>query len=319
GGQEFSAVISHHDRHGCAHAVTPTGPGTPVRRGGSDKPMPPTSGVTAASLAVTSCGRARNTATRLDSRYRPDAEGNRSPCRARSSTSVNSGNSAGNSSDCSSDNQGFDTSSASHPVPPRHREPAPRCTSRYYCRSREPSAARDGTGALCGDVSLVNQTRHARAGNRRKLTGGVILAAVLILAALIALAVVYASGEQDSEIASSFDPPADPDARQVTFLDHRRENYQDLTEQQYAQKYQEGDYTLQDPLVIQDPYSTAPLTALVMFHTDEPTSVRVTVAGKDDNSSIARTYESYRTDHRVPVLGLYPDSANSVQLQLETE
>lgn len=167
---------------------------------------------------------------------------------------------------------------------------------------------------------MVNQTRHARVDNRRKLTGGAILAAVLILAVVIALTVVYASSDgQDTEGASTFNPPADPDARQVTFLDHRRENYQDLTEQQYLEQYRDGDFTVQDPLIILDPYDTAPLTALVMFHTDEPTRVRVTVAGTDDNSSIARTYESYRTEHRVPVLGLYPDSANSVELQLETE
>lgn len=167
---------------------------------------------------------------------------------------------------------------------------------------------------------MVNRTRPAHAVSRRKPVAVLTIAAVLVLAVLIALAVVYFSNAgQDSEAERTFDPPADPDARQVTFLDDRRANYQNLAEQQYAQDYEDGDHPLEDPFIVLDPYDSMPLSALVMFHTDEPTRVRTTVAGKDDDTSIERTDDGYRTEHRVPVLGLYPETDNSVQFQVETE
>ncbi|RYG71932.1 aryl-sulfate sulfotransferase [Lentibacillus lipolyticus] len=79
------------------------------------------------------------------------------------------------------------------------------------------------------------------------------------------------------------------------------------------------DSTLDDPYVKLDPYDRSPLSALVIFDTDEPASVTFTVEGKDDDTDISKTMDDFKTHHELPVLGLYPDQDNTVNITAETE
>ncbi|MGP4078047.1 aryl-sulfate sulfotransferase [Halobacillus sp. K22] len=78
--------------------------------------------------------------------------------------------------------------------------------------------------------------------------------------------------------------------------------------------YKQRSYTLKDPLVIQDPYNRTPLTALVKFETDQPAELSMTIEGKDKETTIQHTWPDYQTSHALDLLGLYPGTANKVEL-----
>lgn len=70
-------------------------------------------------------------------------------------------------------------------------------------------------------------------------------------------------------------------------------------------EYNSEDYTLANPYVNINPYGNTPLSALVMFETDEPASISIEVVGKDEFSTITHSYEDENTSHQIPVYGLY--------------
>ena len=72
-------------------------------------------------------------------------------------------------------------------------------------------------------------------------------------------------------------------------------------------------YTLEDPLVILDPYGTAPLSALIAFDTEEPCEVRLNVKGHAPEDDITAVFEP-ETRHILPVYGLYSGEENHVEL-----
>ncbi len=76
-----------------------------------------------------------------------------------------------------------------------------------------------------------------------------------------------------------------------------------------------GNYSFEEPLVISNPYQDAPLTGLIVFTTPQECGVRVTVKGKTENADISGELEP-SAEHRVPVVGLYPGSDNTVLLEL---
>ncbi len=80
-----------------------------------------------------------------------------------------------------------------------------------------------------------------------------------------------------------------------------------------------GAYTFEKPLVVVDPYNESPLTALVLFTSDEPLNVSVHVPGEDSLTDIDFTFTGYNTDHIIPIYGLYPNKKNQVMLSATTE
>ncbi len=70
-------------------------------------------------------------------------------------------------------------------------------------------------------------------------------------------------------------------------------------------------HTFDDPKIILNPYEISPLTALVIFETNDSTSITVTIKGKDENSTITNTF-SPRKVHILPIYGLYADTDNEV-------
>jgi arylsulfate sulfotransferase len=83
--------------------------------------------------------------------------------------------------------------------------------------------------------------------------------------------------------------------------------------------YQAGNYTFTDPLVVQDPYQTAPLTALLIFETPENSQISIHVPGKDPQSAVDFTFPGFQKHHEIPIYGLYADTLNHVTLSMISE
>lgn len=62
----------------------------------------------------------------------------------------------------------------------------------------------------------------------------------------------------------------------------------------------------------------APLSALATIDSREPTQVTLHIPGRN-NDDIVVTFEPFSTHHEIPILGLYADSNNRVQLLIKTE
>ena len=67
--------------------------------------------------------------------------------------------------------------------------------------------------------------------------------------------------------------------------------------------------------VVVNPSGRAPLAAVVSFTTTRPVSVEVTVAGRaGSDTDVRHRFEAVGQTWEIPVLGLYPSSANAVEL-----
>lgn len=75
-------------------------------------------------------------------------------------------------------------------------------------------------------------------------------------------------------------------------------------------------YSMDEPLVVLDPYGNSPLCAVILFSTDHETKITVEVKGKSDKDNVVQTFEA-ETDHMIPVFGLYADTENRVILTSE--
>ena len=85
-------------------------------------------------------------------------------------------------------------------------------------------------------------------------------------------------------------------------------------DQMIQDELESGNYTFEEPFVVQNPYQNAPLTAFVVYTGDQEASVRVTVKGKDEEHNIVDTLDA-ATQHKVPIVGLYADTDNEVLLE----
>lgn len=78
--------------------------------------------------------------------------------------------------------------------------------------------------------------------------------------------------------------------------------------------------SLTNPVVVVNPFGTTPLSALAAFHTAKPCTVTVTVKGKPASGEKIQADVTYTvgddrtTDHVVPIVGLYADYENTVEL-----
>ena len=80
-------------------------------------------------------------------------------------------------------------------------------------------------------------------------------------------------------------------------------------------EFQIEGYTLDNPNVIVNPYGNSPLTALVIFQTDEEVEVTVTIPGKDKNSTFTHTFAATK-EHYLPIYGLYAGKKNEITLSV---
>lgn len=143
-----------------------------------------------------------------------------------------------------------------------------------------------------------------------------ILAAMILIAALAAFVLYTGIGRAPAAAPAPEPEPAPPPL--IDTINERMERHAEKTEE-FLEKLEEGNYTMDNPLIILDPYGDTPLSALVLFMTDEPKQITVQVAGKTENANVSYTYGGFETIHAVPVYGLYPEMLNMVELIAEPE
>ncbi|MFC4557958.1 aryl-sulfate sulfotransferase [Virgibacillus kekensis] len=88
--------------------------------------------------------------------------------------------------------------------------------------------------------------------------------------------------------------------------------------EQQILKESEGS-TFSDPYINLDPYNRSPLSALIVFETEEEAEVTFTVKSKNGDADITKTIHNLKTQHQLPVLGLYPNFENTVVIEARTE
>lgn len=102
--------------------------------------------------------------------------------------------------------------------------------------------------------------------------------------------------------------------------DNRIKTYKDIfTIQSNKEVYFDGyGYSIDNPNLIVNPYGNSPLTAIIMFDTNNYSEVSITIKGKDDNSDINYTFSSNK-HHLIPIYGLYADYDNTVIIRSENK
>lgn len=89
-------------------------------------------------------------------------------------------------------------------------------------------------------------------------------------------------------------------------------------DEEIQMELESGSYTWETPLVLNNPFKVAPLTGMILFETEQPCRVRVTVKGKEEAYDLTGEIEE-ETMHRIPVVGLYPSYDNRILLELLNE
>lgn len=86
-------------------------------------------------------------------------------------------------------------------------------------------------------------------------------------------------------------------------------------EEKFLFDFRSGNYTLENPLVVKNPYLINPLAAVICFKTQEETTVEVTVKGKAVEGDLYHVFGPAR-EHVLPIYGLYDNYVNVVVLKL---
>lgn len=89
-------------------------------------------------------------------------------------------------------------------------------------------------------------------------------------------------------------------------------------QQELEKEFKSEGYTLENPNIIVDPYNNSPLTALVIFETEENLSPTVTIEGEDELTTYTHEFEEKKI-HYLPIYGLYPDKENTVIIECGDE
>ena len=87
-----------------------------------------------------------------------------------------------------------------------------------------------------------------------------------------------------------------------------------LKQEQLEKNLKSSGYTIDNPNVILNPYDISPLTALVIFETDEEVEPTIIINGKDENTTFTNTFEANKV-HYLPIYGLYPDYNNEITIK----
>lgn len=71
-----------------------------------------------------------------------------------------------------------------------------------------------------------------------------------------------------------------------------------------------GEYTFENPCVINNPYKISPLTSLIIFNTEAPEAITVTI-----NNTYTTLFEE-STNHIIPIVGLNTNANNIIKLSM---
>ena len=84
-------------------------------------------------------------------------------------------------------------------------------------------------------------------------------------------------------------------------------------QEKYEKDYNTNNTSPDNPKIFLNPYKNSPLTALIIFHSDEEIAPTVTIEGKDEYTSISHSFKSSK-DHFLPIYGLYANYDNKITI-----
>src|SRR5699024_9491444 len=113
----------------------------------------------------------------------------------------------------------------------------------------------------------------------------------------------------------NYQPLINPYTPQVSSKNVERPEDQEELEEEIHKEFNEKTHTLENPYVKVDPYETSPLSGLIMFETEKPMKVQVTT-GEEEGQPVKKLWDESRTNHVIPVLGLFPDKNNQVLIEV---
>jgi len=145
---------------------------------------------------------------------------------------------------------------------------------------------------------------------------------VLLFTVVIGLLLTFAAcsnenddtKEEEEVEKEKYEPEPNPEASQISTYNEERLDEQADIEAEILEEYNQDTYRLDDPFIKVDPYDSAPLTALVMFETEKPVQIHVSVGNEEGEIPIEKEWEDFKEQHEIPVLGLYPDRENIVSI-----
>lgn len=85
-------------------------------------------------------------------------------------------------------------------------------------------------------------------------------------------------------------------------------------EKEMLAEFKAGKYTYEKPLIKYNPYIISPLSAVILFRTEEETAITLTVIGKKKVGNIHHTFPKGK-EHILPVLGLYNNYENKIEIR----
>ena len=151
------------------------------------------------------------------------------------------------------------------------------------------------------------------------------LAAILVMMTMAAGSVTTVTAQENTETAATEEGETDAaveaadasDAKsQATALEVTdRFAQQTAVDEALLQEAQNG-YSLEEALIVVNPYGTSPLSAVAVFSTEEACGGTVTVKGKSAENDVTGTFEAEK-DHIVPIYGLYNNDTTEVVISLD--
>ncbi len=87
------------------------------------------------------------------------------------------------------------------------------------------------------------------------------------------------------------------------------------SEEKFLAELRSGNYTVENPLVVENPYLINPLAAVICFNTAEETTAEITVKGKAAEGDFKHTFPAAK-EHVLPIYGLYDNYENTVVITL---
>ncbi|MDR2598676.1 MAG: aryl-sulfate sulfotransferase N-terminal domain-containing protein [Oscillospiraceae bacterium] len=141
-----------------------------------------------------------------------------------------------------------------------------------------------------------------------------IILAIIILVATLGFFVIY-TGIFDPPPPPPEPPPPPPPTLLEIMTDRLEE--QNSIDEELLRILHRGNFTLDNPYIKVNPYGTSPLTAIIIFNTDQPSKATISISGASEGTDVSFTFNGHNTDHIIPVYGLYAGVRNIVEITVE--
>lgn len=89
---------------------------------------------------------------------------------------------------------------------------------------------------------------------------------------------------------------------------------QQVKEAEWKERLESGNYDFFHPYCELNPYGRSPLSAILLFHSDDETAVEVDVPGSTRMACVHAEFPEYVSRHVIPIYGLYPGKTNHVKI-----